>query len=449
MKRRGYMILLALVLVSLVCVGFFWDAIAVRIAPRLVLGNAIAEAFEKLEDRFEDSPIHLLEDALDPRNQQASLKLETKDKYLGTVCYDMALRTQLAPNRILAQGNVITGGKMLDLSLYLDKDFGAVASEGLVGGNFYGITYDTFSRDIRSWQFLAALIGEKKISEWEESTRNLGAIFSQELILPEFTAEDIQKALYAALALKPQVERVSTPAGGAKWTDTVSFVTTGQAIAQAAEPYRSELPPEILSLIEGWKQDPQAFVKITFFLYKGHLVEVHLNFEDSEGTARMFVTLGKNPEKSPLSLDFTQEKGEDLSIIRLKIETFSDDVAYREKINLTRSRNGVQRNLSADYSFDLSTQEMDLTLVRNDQKARVRLNLQGEGESLTLRSQDITPLLNLFRKKHLENPAICTLTLSPGEPISVPEYRNLDRWSAEDLLEILAGLGGLLGLKLP
>jgi hypothetical protein len=92
---------------------------------------------------------------------------------------------------------------------------------------------------------------------------------------------------------------------------------------------------------------------------------------------------------------------------------------------------------------------MDLSILRDTDKAQLRLNLEGEGDALTIRSQNAAPLLNLFLKKPMEAPAICTITLSPGREVTVPEYRSLDQWSMEDLFALLAGLGGLLGLKLP
>ena len=82
-----------------------------------------------------------------------------------------------------------------------------------------------------------------------------------------------------------------------------------------------------------------------------------------------------------------------------------------------------------------------------EQIGSITFQLEWEGEKLTVISQNIAPFLNLFRKKALESPVICTLSLQPGQEISVPQYKNLDQWSLEDLWIMIKGLGGLLGIK--
>ena len=114
---------------------------------------------------------------------------------------------------------------------------------------------------------------------------------------------------------------------------------------------------------------------------------------------------------------------------------------------MTLTLNGGQRIIGMDYTYDLSSGEMDIILTKAAKQASVRLNLAGEGEKLTVTSQNIAPFLNLFRKKALESPVICTLSLQPGQEISVPQYKNLDQWSLEDLWIMIKGLGGLLGIK--
>ncbi len=444
MKRKWWIPLAAVVLALLLSLCFF--GVRVRIAPRLVLSRAMGNALEQLENRFADSPAHLIGEAADPLGrQQASLLLETEQELLGVVRYDMQLHTQLSPCRIHADGTVVTGGKALDLSLYLDGDFAAVSSNGLVEGSYYGITYETFPENIRSRQLLAALIGEKTISQWEQSVANLDTAMSRDVTLPELHKEDLVSVLYGILTLKPQVSRIDTPAGAAPKTDAVIFRATGQEIAEMAAPYRDQLTPALLTVIDEWKTDESAFVEVTFLLHKGDLVEIHVLMETERENTRIFVTLGTNPGTNQLSVDIETKSGENSIYTRLELDTASDELTYREKLRLSQTKNHETTKVSLEYAYDLSTGEMDLTVLRNGDKARLQLNLAGEGDNLTVISQNVAPLLNLFLKKPLESPAICTLTVSPGGEVPVPEYQNLDQWSADDLLALLGGLGGLLG----
>lgn len=428
----------------------FFD-VQVRLAPRWVLSRTLGTVLTELETRFETSPAHLLGAALDPRGrQQISLQLETESDHLGVVRYDLDIQTQLSPNRVQADGTVVTGGRAMDLSLYLDQNFAAVSSQGLVSGKFYGITYESFSRDIRDREVIAALIGDKTITQWEESVSGLEKAMATELILPELTTADIRAALYGVLTLKPsvRVEEILI-SGQREMVYAVSFRATGREIAAAAESYREELTSEFRELLIKLQNASDNLVSAVFYLRKGTLVKIAGTMESPEKTIRISADLGSIPGTDPLKLECEYRNEEDLTRYSLVIDTESDQTGYEETLHFSRTQNGIQRKNQLGYRWDLSSGDMKLTILRDEQEANLRLNLQGEGESFTVRVQDVTPLVNLFREKPLTAPAICTLQVSPGSSVDVPAYRNLDQWSMEDLVALLSGLGGLLGLQLP
>lgn len=447
MKRRYWLLFAAAVFTVLLSLCFF--GVRVRVMPRLVLSRAMDTALEKLDARFENSPMNLLLPALSPEGcQHASLQLETKQPVLGVVYYDMQLSTQLNPSRLHADGAVVTGGKLLDLSVYMDGDFAAVASEELADGGYYGITYDTFSRDIRGKQLLAALIGEKTITQWEDSVSSVDAVLSWNLRLPGFRGEDVISALYGVLALKPQVSRVSTPAGAAPNAHAVTFRMSAQEIIRVVENYRNQLPPEILNWLDGAKEDPEAYVLVEFMLHKDNLVQIRLEAQSARSYTQIYVALGDDPDIQDLSMDITLRTENRSSYVYGEISTDTSAGNCRERMYIAHTGNGKRSRISLAYDFDPRTGELDLTVARDDEKAQLRLNLSGEGETVTLRTQDLRPLLNLLQEQDKAQPVICTLVLSPGEAVEVPQYRNMDQWSLDDLYGLLSGLGGLLGLKM-
>lgn len=448
MKRKWWIVGAAALAAALLSLCFF--GVRVRLAPRWVVSRALGTVLTELDSRFEKSPVHMLTSALDREGRQkADLQMETQLEYLGIVRYDMHLNTQLRPCRVQAEGTVVTGGKALDLSLYLDGDFAAVSSKSLVEGNYYGITYDSFSQDIRSRELLAALIGDKTISQWEQSVSKLDAAMSRDVKLPEMDVEDMVSCLYGVLTLKPQVSRVETPAGAAPYAYAVTFEASVQEIVQAAENYRDQIPAEITAWLDRLKTDSEASVKVVYLLSKGDLVQIMLELDALGEYARLSLSLGVDPAISELNADLITKAGDEDCRIRMELDTVSDDESYQERLHIVQTQNHVSKEFSLDYTFDLSTGEMDLSILRDDKTAQLQLNLKGEGDTLTIHSQNVTPFLNLFVKKPLDHPAICTLELSPGGEVAVPEYRNLDQWSVEDLFALLTGLGGLLGLKLP
>lgn len=447
--KRKWLFLGTTVLAVLLSLCFF--GVRLRIAPRWILSRVLGTAFKEMEIRFDNSPVHLIMPALDMEgHQKTDLQLETQLEHLGVVRYDMLLQTQLNPSRVNALGNVVAGGKMLDLQLYLDQNFAAVSSQGLLDGNYYGITYDSFSQDIRSRELLAVLIGEKTISQWEEAICGLQKSMSGNVSMPELAIEDIPGMLYGLLVLKPQVGREEIMISGQQENAyTVSFRTTGPEIAAMVESYLDQMDSKLQNLLHELKDTPDAAVHAVFFLYNEKLVRIDFSLFFPEKSVQIQVELGHAPVTDPLSLELQIQEGDDLRRFTMRVETESGKNHYAEKIYLSHTENGVISSGFLDYNWELSSGEMKLSLIENDQKAYVRLNLSGEGESLTIRTQDAAPLLNLFLQKPINYPVICTLNLKPGNSVAVPEYQNLDQWSLEDLYTLLTGLGGLLGLQIP
>lgn len=406
---------------------------------------------EQLECRYESSPLHLIENIIDPSGcYQTDLQVETNLDYVGPVRYDMDLQTQMTPLRIAGTGTVVTGGKALDLSLYLDRKFAAVSSDSLVDGNYYGITYDSFSQDIRSYELLAALIGEDTISQWEDGVSALADTMSVELKQPEFSMDDIRTALFAVLALKPQVSKQQTEISGeVTKVDAVTFEATGQQICKAAQPHQNELTPQLSAWIDDIKNDPDFLVQSVFFLDRGVLARLEIVFRYSGGSSIVSVLPGDTANSQPLVLEVEMQEGEDLNRFKFCVDTVSDVESYQEEILLTQTSNGVQSSYTMNYNYDLSSGEMDLSLVRDGKKAHLKMHLAGEGERLTISTQNASPLMDLFRETPLKSPAICTLTIAPGGAVTIPEYRNLDQWSMEDLWTLLKGLGAFIGIQLP
>lgn len=449
MKRKWWIPVAAAVAAGLISLCFF--GVRVRIAPRLVLSRTLDNAIAQLDSRFEKSPVHLLANALDSQGrQQVALKLETENKNLGPVVYDMKVLTQIGPNRIQAEGAVIAGGKVLDVQLFLDENFSALASQGLLEGRYYGITYKTFSRDLRERQLLTALLGEQLISDWEEDLLSLGEKMAVDLTLPEFGTEDVRSLLYGVLALKPEISReeILLPTVGEHKGFGVSFRATGAEISEAAKPYRQQLSGTLLNWIHKMEQDPASEICVKFSLYKGKLIQILAQLNTSGESHECLFYLGEDPAEKTLSLELDTRNGGEARKYSLMIRTEQDEERYEELLHFVKTEMGETKGTTVEYEWDLSSRDMVLEIRQDERKVEQRLNLTGEGETLTIRSQNIRPLLNFLLEQDKVKPAICTLTVSPGGTVTVPEYRNLDQWSWEDLLALITGFGGLLGLKL-
>lgn len=443
MKRKWLIALAAVLTAVLAGIFCFRDALMVRLFPKMVLSKAIGETFAQLDERYAHSPVHLLAAALDRSGcQKISMKLDTATQFMGAAHYDLELQTQLSPNRIQGTGTVSTGAGIMDLSLYMDETFFAVSSDSLTARTYYGITYDTFPQDIRSYQLLSLLAGEDVISGWEDSIAGFSELMACSYTLPEWTAEDIRTALMGVLSLEPEVK-----AGEEKNCCTVTFREDGDDIAEAAQAYLSQVPEALASLIRAMKEADDCEVLVTFYLNELQLTQVDAGITMDSAAYRISAVFQEN---DTIALELFSHDGEDLERTELTVSTQSDAETYRENISVIRTLNGVQSRTNADYSWDLSSGDMALDLLLDGHSHAIRLNLTGEGESVTLSCQEFEKIVSILTEKENSRPTICTLTVSPGEPIAeVPEYRDLSEWSMEDFMLLISRLGGLVGIKLP
>ena len=414
--KRIWWILFAVPVVALL-IGLCFFGVRLRIAPRLILSRAVDNSLAQLDSRFERSPVQLLTKALDSQGRQrAALKLETESKHLGPVVYDMTLQTQTGPNRIQAEGAVITGGKVLDIQLFLDENFAALASQGLLEGRYYGITYETFSRDLRERQLLTALLGEGTIADWEENLSALEEKMATQLTFPDFSAADIRNLLRGVLALKPEIgrEKILLPTAGDHRGFGVTFRATGAEIHKTAEPYRQQLSGTFRNWIDKMSRDPESQVCVKFSLYEGKLIQILAQLEVDGEDSECLIYLGDDPGEKALSVELDWQTGGKAQRFSVMIRTEQDEERYEEELHFIKTENGKKESTTVEYTWDLSSCEMALDIRQGERTVQQRLNLTGEGESLTIRSQNIRPLLNFLLEQEKVKPAICTLTVSPA-----------------------------------
>lgn len=443
MKRKWPIVLAAFLIAAAAGIFCFRDPLMIRLFPKIVLSKSLGETFSQLETRYADSPVHVLTKALNKDGcQDIRMKLDTETKFMGIAHYDLELHTQTGPNRIYGDGSVSTGAGIMDLQLYLDENFGAVSSRNLTDGTYYGLTYDSFPEDIRGFEMLAFFAGEEVLSGWDASVAGFAEHMRRSYTLPEVKAEDIQSALMAALALKPQVKT-----GESKNCFTVTFHAEGEAIAKEAEGYLNQLPDAVASLVRRFEEDENSHLQVVFTLRDKSLTAVEALVTLTDGSYRIAADLSL---ADTLVLELYRYDGENLDRTELTVKTLSDTEIYQESIAMTRTVNGIRSQTAADYTWDLSSGDMVLDLTKDNKKYPIRLNLTGEGEAFTVSCQQFETLLSLLTGKVNNRSAICVLTVSPGEPNpDIPEYRNLSHWSIEDFYLLFTRLGGLVGIKLP
>lgn len=446
MKNKWWVMLIAAVLIAAVVIFSFWDAIVIRVAPKMVLSKALTNTVSALGTRLEGSPITVLAGGADKSGRNTiDFQLDTVNSLLGDVRYNMTAQTEGTPRRICAEGTVLSNDSTLDLSVYLDANFAAVSSQSLLGGNFYGITYETFSEDIRSMPLLAYMIGEKTIGQWETSVSELQEAMAKTYEMPQFSKEDMQAMLAGVLALKAEVSRDTlTWNAQEREAHCVTFTAAGPEIASAAENYTEELSAELQELVGRLKSDPDSALRASFFIYEDVVAKFSCDLTVQDDKLQLELLLGEDAARDDLDIAVIHRTEDSLEKWSVGVSTEYDEVSYGETLTVVRIVDGVQDRTVMDYDWDIASGDMLLDLG----DSTVRLNLQATETGFRLSTDQFEALMSAFRDEKKTGNSACTMTVTKGASISTPEYKNFDQWSGDDLLTLLGGLGSLFGLQI-
>lgn len=435
-KQKWWLVLIPVLLVIAVFTGIFWDEIVIRAAPQTVLMSALKETFRTLEDRFEGEPMLLLAKNIDSEGRYtADLEMDTSCLLLGDTTYDMSVQIDLPSRQILAEGVIGNAGKELALSLYLDQNFLAVSSQELLQGNYYGITYETFSEDIRSIPMLSFLIPEATLQEWTDSIQGVQEQMNREYTipeLPEISESDLQKAILGVLAFPCKVTQENVTMNGADLAcHKLTYSASGATVF------------EILGTIMDTQETSEGTVSASFYLCEKKLVRVDFDGAAGKNQVTYSLLLGTDALTDPLTLQTVQTENGNREETTVNVETQRRAQVLCQKWSICQTEK--QTNLS--YRWNPETGDMELLL--DSMQEPVTLNLTETETGFRIVTEDFAELLNALDSEKKDREAIsCTMTLQKGASIEAPAYKNLDQWSLEDLLTLLGGIGSLLGLGL-
>ena len=418
MKKKKWLLLLipAVLLLAAALVWFLY------LSPRMALSNAAGDALSMLEQRLAESPVPILAKGYDENGRNTtSLKLTVSDG----VQYDMQVQTDLTANQVLADGTIQVDGKALNLSAYLDKDFAAITSEDLLKGGYYGITYDTFSSDVRSFPLLSRLIPSTTLSKMDSSVEKLQVYMNRTRLIPQLPdvqqEEDIHKLVLGLLVLKSDVHK--------------EMLTVD---SQSVECLRFDYSAtgEQAGTLLGYLMDTgglsQGDINASFYLYDKTLVAVRCDGRAGENRAALRLDLGLDAAQGNVSIAVEKLENGEKSAFSYKIGAREADGAHTEVIAF-----GTQ---SISYDWHPQTGDMVLTLP---EKSPISLNLTQAQDGFQIQTKDFAALIGINSQKGFYS----TMIVRKGAAITPPNYKNLDEWSLDDLLILLGSIGGLLGFK--
>ena len=432
MKRKWWLILVAVIVALLVTAAFFWQTLLLYFAPNLILAGALKDRISELEARFSVSPISVLARGIDPAGRnQADLQLMVSNERIGTIQYDMNLQMEQKPKRILAAGNVTFQNTTMDLSLYLDKDFAAVSSKGILAGNFYGLTYDTFSQDIRANKWISMLVGESVLQSWETKVNSLQDIMRDTVVISDISGTNVKNLAMGILALDADVERISVDTNGSKEVyHVISYETTGQEIATGLEYLDMKLPAGLT---------PDDDVEISFWMQEGQICKIEIEAEGRE----VDIFWGIAPISTVSPDDIYVQYFENGNVQTLHVHSEQHEDMLQENIIYT---NNEKTEIS--YSWNAISGDLSMNVEAKGEGHLLAMKLMPAENGFSVQTEDFGALLHLLTGTHAFQHSSCTMTVSRGSAFETPDYKNFTNCSLEDLLTLLSGIGSLIGINL-
>lgn len=441
MKRKAvkwWLLAAVILLVLVVAIAIFGDALAIRVAPKLVLTAALQDLFSQLEQRFSGDPMGVVASVYNPEGTYTmEVQAHTENAIVGTVSYDMTLQADGPGHRLYADGAASTSAGTLDLAMYLDETFLAVSSGELLDGTYYGITYDTFAEDIRKIPLINFLVSDSMISQWEDSLQEIQKDIgrSGSMAIPGGASYvGLEETLLEISKLPCTVEACTIQlAEGAVPGHRLGFSVGEQQLSQWC------------AALTGEVTDQKGSAQVSIFLWKGDVVKLSLVYGADDTAMDVNLDFGQNPTENPLTLEWTLRSNGQAEQGSVTISTIRTQGQFQ---GTWRVQRGDEAETSVTYILDSDTG--DLTLTSSAVSEPCYLNLTKTEEGFHMETEDLSKLRQVLLQddRSSDSKISCAMDVSKGAVVLTPEYKNLDAWSLEDFLILLEGIGSVLGIQL-
>lgn len=436
-KSKWWPLLILVLAVTVTLLIAFRHPILIYVVPKAALTSALADTAAQLDERFQYNPIRNTLDVFNPQGQYtAVIELNSTDDLMGDISYDMTIQTAMHSHQLFAEGTVGFSERDLELSLYLNGDFMAISSEELLNGNYYGITYDTFSSDVASFPFLKFLIPNSTMQKWEESIANIQKLMNHSYETPQITEKDIQMLIAGILLLDSHVDKETIQLNGQSIDCyRINYSASGEDVI------------EILNYLLDTSNVSSGKIAASFYLYEDMIVRIDLSGTAGESGVAYTLMLGENALTDDLVLTEKRMENLESSSSAITIHTQGGS-RYIESLDIRHIASGLEKSSIISYDWDTTTGDMSLTV---NNMTPIQLSLTRTETGINVATDDFSQLMDILLQKETEysKESSCTLTLSKGSSIAAkPQYKNLDQWSMDDILVLLSNIGSLVGINL-
>lgn len=415
-RRKGYRLVWILVL-SIPLLLF-----AAQMCVRVRLCQAVEMAIEQLKMRMDSSPVRILTDTLSSGSGytiDATILPRTPE-------YQLDMTAKVQQNSLLAEGTIGTGDARQNVSFFADDTAIAISSD-LLSGGYYGITFASFSQDVRSIPMLEWVLNEKLVAQWNDSLQDVRRYMHTKTSFPnvpeiDLASRDMLPALL--MTLPAEMKRTEILQNGEE-----------KPALRIVYAFQNDQIPEMIKKIGDAFSQGDTGITAVFYLSGTELILADIQITQ-EGNTETFHYEGENTILGgPISFSMMNGKSH-LS------GCFEGPDLPRERWNV-RDEYGNQQSISLLWEKEKDSMEI------SDGKQSIRVAFQEKNDGFHIKTDNIWKLLDILGEEVMWDDAVsCELTASKGGTFQKPEYKNLDQWSFEDFLTLLDGIGALIGWKI-
>lgn len=416
-RRILYLFLFLTIGLLVICYCLFRDQLLIHLSPQAALHAAIKTTAAQLEMRFADTPCAGILEIINTEGQyEAEFSLAAEDapvdSWVGKIYIDGSNK------RLRSEGDVVYKGKEISGSIYADSDAIAYCADKNSNDGFLGVTFRSFSEDIQKMDIMNIFLSDQTLQTIELGLQQIKQVVNTDFFpipAPLTEQDNLQKIFLAMMTFPCDTTRTTVALdGNAVNCLEISFTLDPRAAGN-------------------YIQDPSV---IKFYLNNGQLIKMQLQSLAEGENALFSVVLGKDPQKNTIRISYKE--------IDIEIN--------REDCNGEHTESAMVSGLSDHVYCITSNAATGMIHVYPDEPQKqnrlMDFHFTRLGKAMQVQSSDYSELFQLiFPEMFDENGAYSisgSIVLAKGAAVPKQSYKNLDQWTAEDLLVIFQNLGVFL-----
>lgn len=479
-KQRRFpvwIVAVAVILCLCVAVALLWQPVMTALVPEAALTVAVANTVAQAALRL-TSPLTDCVTQAAGYVQNGSMDAEiTLKSILSNMSYRLTTTSDPENRRQASSYHVTALELTTDIETYLDADCAAFSMDLLTGGDYYGITFDTYASDLEKADFYPNL-SNKTLASFHDFVAELDAVYPNEntrtagLELPSIEAPDWLRTLLAyvteldfegsdamvtldgsATECSAITTRMDSRYAANMFLDALETVSSNIFLASSLySDDDGEQTPELQEKLEYYRDNTEGNVILVAYLYQNALVAVDLEWEftanhgtlDISDTEILRLNLGANPSESDWKLELKQSKGASTTASEYAFICRETQYALVEYRTENGSTSQTYMSLQWDEASGLVTLDMTKssgtetlsastngTILRTD--SEVSVNIAGLYDFFKIAT---LPSFLQGIDLGLVSDASVVATFSAETDIVKPEYVNLDQWELPWLLDL-------------